>query len=435
MLEAVKVALDPSSAQARAMLSHSGAARFVFNAGLDHVKAQLEVRAAVKDAGIEDDLLPSVDWNLYALRRWWNSVKVELAPWWAENSKEAYSSGLDQLARALTAFTQSRSGKRKGPKMGFPQFKSRVRARKSWAYSTGAFGVAGTHAVKLPRIGQVHTYERIDTRIAGGRILRVTVSQSGGRWFAAFTVEREVAVRALPRGAAVGIDLGVKSLATLSTGEVIANPKHLAAGQHRLTKASRSYARTQKGSAGRRKAADRLMRLHARVGYLRADALHKLTTRLAKTHATIAVEDLNVAGMVKNHSLARAVSDASFAEFHRQLEYKTAKFGSTLVVADRWYPSSKTCSACKTVKAKLSLTERAFECEHCGRIIDRDLNAAYNLVGLVTPVAGSGPETRNGSGGNQKTEHAQHGRQEPKKLQPRTRNGSDVDRREATLAS
>lgn len=435
MLEAVKVALDPSPAQERAMLSHSGAARFAFNAGLAHVQEQIKVRTAAKEAGVEDELLPPVDWSFYSVRRWWNSAKGELAPWWAENSKEAYSSGMEQLGRALAAFSDSRSGKRKGPKMGFPQFKSRVRARKSWAYSTGAFGVAGPRAVKLPRIGTVHTHERIDTRIGDGRIMRVTVSQSGGRWFASFTVERETLVRPAPRGPAVGVDLGVKSLAVLSTGEVIANPKHLAAGQRRLTKASRAYARTQRGSAGRRKASDRLARQHARVGYLRADHLHKLTTRLARTHSSVVIEDLNVAGMVKNRSLARVISDAGFGEFRRQLEYKTAKFGSTLVVADRWFPSSKTCSACGTVKAKLSLSERTFGCEHCGRVIDRDLNAAYNLVGLASPVAGSGPETSNGSGGDQKPDHAQHARQVPKKLQPRTRKGSGVDRRKAILAS
>ena len=235
-----------------------------------------------------------------------------------------------------------------------------------------------------------------------------------------------------PAGEPIGVDLGVKTLAVISDGRVIENPKHLAAAQRRLTTASRSYARTQRGSAGRRHAAERLAKLHARVGYLRKDALHKLTTDLARSHGTLVIEDLNVAGMVRNHSLARAISDASFGEFRRQLAYKAVKFGSTLVVADRWMPSSKTCSNCGTVKTKLSLGERTFRCEHCDLILDRDLNAARNLVHLITPsVAWSSPETVNGGGATQKTQHAG---QQAEKPQPRTLTGSDVDWHPATAA-
>ncbi|MGO4105666.1 IS607 family element RNA-guided endonuclease TnpB [Leifsonia sp. YAF41] len=433
MLEGVKVALDPSPRQEGLLLSHAGAARFAFNAGLSHVKEQLQARAAAKTAGAPDEELPGVDWNLYALRRWWNANKGMLAPWWAENSKEAYSSGLDALARALKAWSDSRRGKRKGKPAGFPQFKSRARARAAWAYTTGSFGVADATGVKLPRIGRVHTHERIEDRIGEGRIMRATVSRSAGRWFVVFTVERAAIVAVAPPGAPIGVDLGVRNLAVISDGRVIPNPRHLVAAQRRLATASRAYARSERGSVGRRHAADRLLKLHARVGHLREDALHKLTTDLARTHATIVIEDLNVAGMVKNHSLARAISDASFGEFRRQLAYKTVKFGSTLVVADRWMPSSKTCSNCGTVKTKLSLGERTFRCEHCDLILDRDLNAARNLVQLVPKsVAGSGPETLNGGGATQKTQLVG---QQAKKPQPRTLTGSDVDRQPAMVAT
>jgi len=433
MLEGVKVALDPSPRQEGLLLSHAGAARFAFNVGLAHVREQLETRAVAKAAGVSEDELPGVDWTFYALRRWWNAHKASLAPWWEQNSKEAYSSGLDGLARALKAWSDSRRGKRRGKPSGFPQFKSRARARAAWAYTTGSFGIADATGVKLPRIGRVHTHERIDTRIGVGRIMRATISRAAGRWFAVFTVERSEVDLARPTGEPIGVDLGIKTLAVISDGRVIANPKHLAAAQRRLTTASRCYARTERGSAGRRHAADRLAKLHARVGYLRQDALHKLTTDLARSHSTIVIEDLNVAGMVSNHSLARAISDASFGEFRRQLVYKAVKFGSTVVVADRWMPSSKTCSNCGTVKTKLSLGERTFRCEHCDLILDRDLNAARNLVHLVTTsVAGSGPETLNGGGAMQKTQHA--GRQ-AEKPQPRTLTGSDVDRQPAMAAT
>lgn len=411
------------------MLSHAGAARVAFNDGLAHVKEQLTAREAAREAGVPDADLPPVDWNLYALRRWWNQAKGELAPWWAENSKEAYSSGLAGLARALKAFSDSRTGKRKGTRAGFPRFRSRAHSRAHWAYTTGAFGLADPYGVKLPRIGRVHTHERIDTRIGDGRIMRVTVARAGGRWFATFTVEREDARTHRKPRPTVGVDLGVKMLATVSDGRTFQNPKHLPAAQRRLTRASRAYARTLRGSAGRRKATGRLAKLHARVGNLRADALHQLTAAIARDYETVVLEDLNVTGMLKNHRLARAIADASFAELRRQLEYKTARQGGRVVLADRWYPSSKTCSNCGAAKAKLSLSERTYRCDTCGTTIDRDLNAAINLK---HHVAGSGPETRNGGRAPQKT---RPGGQQAMKPQPRSRQASDVDRQPATAAS
>lgn len=197
-----------------------------------------------------------------------------------------------------------------------------------------------------------------------------------------------------PKGGAVGIDLGVKTLATLSDGTVIPNPHHLQADEQRLKRAQKALSRKTKGSKRRAKARERVARIHARVANRRSDALNKLTTRLAQAYSDICIEDLNVAGMMKNHHLAKAVQDASFYELRHQLEYKTAKTGARLHFVDRWYPSSKTCSNCGSVKAKLSLTERVYKCEHCGLVIDRDLNAAINIQ-----VAGSAPETLNAHGG------------------------------------
>ena len=393
MFEAVKVALDPTPAQERLMLSHAGAARFAYNAGLAHVKAALE-------AG------EKLDWSFYSLQHWWNANKDTLAvsadgvPWWRENSKEAANTGLRSLASALSNWSKSRKGKRKGRRVGFPKFKSKDRETPRFSYSTSGPGTGGLikgdpKALWLPRIGRVHCMENVTARVDGVRVVRMTISRRAGRWYAALTVERdEPTMRQTPKGGVVGIDLGIKDLATLSDGTVIPNPHSLKTGERQLRRAQKALSRKTKGSKRRAKARERVARLHAHVANRRHDALNKLTTMLSRTYSDISIEDLNVAGMVKNHHLAKAISDASFFELRRQLEYKTAKTGARLHFVDRWYPSSKTCSNCGSVKAKLSLTERIYKCEHCGLAIDRDLNAAINIQ-----VAGSAPETLNAHGG------------------------------------
>ena len=385
----MRVALDPSLAQERLLASHAGAARFAYNAGLARVKAAL-------DAG------EVLDWAFFALVNWWNSCKDELAvggdgkPWWSENSKEAYCSGLRSLASALSNWSKSRRGDRKGRKVGFPKFKAKGRAVSRFSYTTGSFGLVkgDPKALKLPRIGRVHCMEDVASRVGDGRVLRMTISQRAGRWYASLTVEREdKPVAKHPKSGAVGVDLGVKHLATLSDGTVIENPRYLQKSERKLKKAQRELSRKTRGSNRRNKAKDKVARLHARVANRRIDGLHKLTTRLAETFSDISIEDLHVAGMVKNHRLAKSIADAAFGEFRRQLEYKTARTGARLHVVDRWFPSSKTCSKCGVVKAKLSLSERTFNCDACGLSIDRDLNAAINIL-----VAGSAPETINAHG-------------------------------------
>ena len=225
-------------------------------------------------------------------------------------------------------------------------------------------------------------------------MLRMTISQRAGRWYASLTVEREdKPVAKHPKSGAVGVDLGVKHLATLSDGTVVENPRYLRKSERKLKRAQRALSRKVKGSNRRAKARGKVARIHARVANQRLDGLHKLTTRLTSKYSDISVEDLHVAGMVKNHHLAKSISDAAFGEFRRQLEYKTARSGARLHVVDRWYRSSKTCSGCGDVKAKLSLSERTYTCDSCGLVMDRDLNAAINIK-----VAGSAPETINAHG-------------------------------------
>ena len=411
MLEAVRVALDPTPRQERLLESHAGAARFAYNAGLAHVKAMLERQE-------------KPEWSYYALRRWWNANKDALAvsmetgkPWWRENSKESYNSGLESLADALKNFSKSRKGQRKGRGMGFPRFKSKDRAVPGFAYTTGSFGLidCDPHALRLPRIGRVHCMEDVSRRVDSAKVLRMSVSRHAGRWMASLTVERKDGPMPTPlKGGSVGIDLGVKQLATLSDGTIIRNPRALDSNLRRLRREQKNLSRKRKGSNRRREARTRVARLHARVADLRRDLLDKTTTMLARAYADISIEDLNVAGMVRNHRLARSVEDAAFAEFRRQLEYKTARTGARLHVIDRWYPSSKTCSNCGTVKAKLSLSERVYHCDGCGLVIDRDLNAAINIQ-----VAGSAPETLNARGGSVRQAHPKGGTmRHPAKREP-----------------
>jgi putative transposase len=234
------------------------------------------------------------------------------------------------------------------------------------------------------------------------------VRRDGGRWHVAFTCEVERADRAPSRpDSAVGVDVGIRHLAVLSTGQLVPNPRHLVQAQVRMRALGRALSRKtgpdrrtgQRPSNRWQRASARLGRAHARVAHLRRDGLHKLTTRLAATYGTVVVEDLNVSGMLRNRRLARHIADAGFAEIRRQLAYKTEWTGGRLLVADRWYPSSKTCSGCGAVKAKLALRERTYMCTTCGLVLDRDLNAARNLAALAAQfdTAGSGPVAGRGA--------------------------------------
>jgi len=402
VMRAYRFALDPSPDQEIALRSHCGAQRFAYNWGLARIKANHSQRKAEASYGLEgDEITPPLDWSAYSLRKDWNQVKGEVAPWWSENSKEAYSSGLANLAAALGNWRDSRKGKRAGL---------------SCRFTTGGFGLVGTDRrhVKLPRIGIVRTHEstrKLARHIERGtaRIRSATVSLRGGRWFVSFTTEISRHDRSPARPeSTVGVDLGVKSLAVLSTGEIIPNPAHLQVALRKLRRMQRQAARRigpdkrakQMPSARWRKSQSRITKLHAKAANARRDGLHKLTTRLIRTHGTIVLEDLNIVGMMSNRKLARRIADAGMGELRRQVEYKAAWAGARTHLASRWYPSSKTCSGCGAVKAKLRLSERIFRCEQCGYALDRDLNAARNLTALVETSSPSCGATVNEPAGN-----------------------------------
>ncbi|HVK21311.1 MAG TPA: IS607 family element RNA-guided endonuclease TnpB [Actinokineospora sp.] len=403
VLQAYRFALDPTVAQEAALRSHCGAQRYAYNWGLALIKANLDQRRAETTYGVEDaELTPSVSWSGYGLRKLWNQAKGAVAPWWAENSKEAYSSGLANLATALSNWSTSKTGVRKGPKVRFPAFKGR-RAGLSCRFTTGVFGLADRDRrhVKVPRVGIVRTHEstrKLARHVARGaaRIRSATIVYKSGRWFCAFSVEIERGDPAPTRpDSVVGVDLGVKSLAVLSTGEVIPNPRLLDVALRELRRLQRQAARrtgpnrrTRQVPSGRwRKTQAKVARIHTAVANARRDGLHKLSTRLVGAHGTIVIEDLHVAGMLRNRRLARHIAGIGMAELRSQIEYKASWSGGRVHLADRWYPSSKTCSACGAVKAKLRLSERTYTCDRCGFTLDRDLNAARNLARLVSEVA------------------------------------------------
>ena len=389
-----------------------------------------------------DGLLTEVPWSLPALRRWWNQVKDERAPWWRENSKEAYNSGLDGLARGLKAWSASRSGKRHGPKIAFPKFKARHRARLSCRFSTGAIRVDDRSHVVLPRIGRIKSHEPTTAllgKVTAGqaRVLAATVSFDGRRWYCSFTVEvkrdlRPPAHAGLDRRyPVVGVDLGVRDLlvAAAPDGAEVARipaPKPLAQAQARLRALQRRAARQAAGPAKRAAAlkaveqdrgADRTgprpRREHppgcaAQGHHAAGPALPGDRGRGSRRGE----HDPPKPGAGRGgRGLNRALADAAPAELRRQLGYKTTWYGSVLLVADRWYPSSKTCSACGGRKPNLTLAERTWTCDGCGAAHDRDLNAATNLARLSehTPrvegrPAGSGPAA--GRGADRKTRAA-----------------------------
>src|SRR5579875_197957 len=411
--QAYRFALDPTPAQAQKLRSHAGAARYAWNWGWDQCR---------KRSAVEKKWDSAVD-----LHRIWNQGKRQnpKLAWWKENSKCVYQEAFRNLDRALENFLDSKNGKRKGPRLGFPKRKKKGRCRDSFRFSTGVMRCSGT-TVTLPRLGTIRTHESTEAlarKIVEGkaRILSATVSRTAQRWFVSFTVEVDRAVpdRHPRPGTAVGVDVGLKALVTAvdHRGQVIQvpGPRPLRSALRRLRRASRAHSRKQKGSANRQKSARRLARIHARITNCRGtprsqlrgdpcrlDALHKATTRLASRYETVVVEDLNVAGMLANRRLARSLADHAFGELRRQLGYKTGWRSGRLIVADRFFPSSKTCSACGMVKAKLSLAERVFTCEGCGLVIDRDVNAAKNLLAV------SGTERVNACGAEVRPSVAGH---------------------------
>jgi len=366
--------LDPNNSQRSSLAQHAGVARFAYNWGLEQRIARYKNNQGndrFTDAIKQHKLL--------------NSLKKEQFSWMYETSKCAPQEALRDLHQAFLNFYR---GLKNGQKVGFPKFK-KSGVRDSFRL-TGAIKFH-ERAIQIPRIGKIRIKEKRKSYYSG-RILSVTVRRRANRWFVSVTVEEDILVPVSNNGTAVGVDLGVKTLATLSDGTTFANPRALGRRLRKLRKLSKNLSRKQKGSKNLKKARLQLAKMHLRIFNVRQDTLHKVTTYLAKSHSKVVIEDLCVLGMMKNRRLARSVADVGFYEFRRQLEYKCGWYGSVLVVVSRTFPSSKMCSLCGHRKKEFSLSEREYHCEQCGLEIDRDLNAALNLVAV------SLPETENACG-------------------------------------
>lgn len=376
-----KIAMNPNNTQAIYFSRAAGTARFAYNWAL--AEWQRQYGEWKQDNSL---LKPSY----YSLNRQLNATKREQFPWMLKVTKNAPQAAIMQLGDAFKNFWAGRAK--------YPKFRKKgVHDRFSLTHEQ--FSVEGSR-IRIPKLGWVRMRESL--RFAG-KIMSATISRIADRWFVSITVDTEdlPKLKAENQGV-VGVDLGVSALATLSTGETVVGPKAHKALLGRVRKLSRSLSRKVKGSENRKKARMKLARLHARIANIRKDSLHKLTTDLTRRFHTIGIEDLNVKGMLKNHHLARSIADMSFFEFRRQLEYKAKRRGGIVVVADRWFPSSKTCSGCGHKLETLPLSIRDWTCPACGSVHNRDVNAAINLknTAVSSTVSACGEES---SGSGRKT--------------------------------
>ncbi len=371
---AYKTELDPTDAQRRACVQHAGAARWAYNWGL-----ALRIEAYEKG-----------EKTPYAmeLHRRLNQLKQSDVPWMYDVSKCAPQEALRNLDAAYEAFFRRVELKKQGlfdGDVGFPKPKTKKHGLGSFRL-TGTIRISDRH-IQLPRLGKLRLKERGYLPVDGTpevKVLSATVSEKAGRWYVAVQVEQTLPDPVPSDKPVAGVDLGLKTLATVSDGSVIPNPHALQRAERKVKRLQRRVSRRRKGGKNRKKARERLARAYARATNLRRETLHQATTRLTKTKSILVVEDLNVSGMQKNHRLAAAIADVGWYEFKRQLKYKAAWCGGQVVLADRFYPSSKLCHLCGHKLEELALDVRRWTCPACGADHDRDLNAAKNLEQLVT---------------------------------------------------
>lgn len=354
MILAHNIQLDPTCKQASYFSRVCGTSRFVWNWALAEWNRQYE--AGEKPNGMK-------------LKKQFNAIKYEQFPWLEGIHRDAHARPFTNLQSAFVAFFKKRAKR--------PRFKKKG-VHDSFYVANDKLRFDGKR-VRLPVIGRVRLREslRFD-----GKVQAATVSRVADRWFISFQVDVRDYQKARLNDGVVGIDLGLRTSVTLSNGEQFDSPKALKVHLKRLHRLSRQHSRKQKGSQNRTKSSHRLAKLHWRVRCQRHDWLHKLTTRICRENQSVVIEDLNVEHMMANHRLARSIADEGWYEFRRHLDYKSRIYGTEIVVAPKFYPSSKTCSNCGHTKAELSLAERTYTCAECGFTLNRDMNAARNLSRL-----------------------------------------------------
>jgi len=346
-----KIELRPSKSQVAYFKQACGTARFVYNWALSEWNRQYE-------AGEKP--------TAYKLRKQFNAIKYQQFPWLELIHRDAHALPFLNLGRAFTAFFKGVSKHPIFHKKGIHD---------SFQIANEKFHIEGKK-VRLPVIGWIRLREPLRFQ---GKIMSGTVSRTANKWFLSVCVDAKPILKPKTGDKQLGVDLGIKNTMTISDGRQFQGPKSLAKNLKRLQSKSRQLSKKVKGSKNREKAKLRLSKLHYRISCQRNDFLHKATTMLVRESQAICIEDLAVENMVKNHKLARHLMDASFGEARRQFEYKSVWYGTELHTADRFYPSSKTCSGCGNIKQDLKLFDRVYHCENCGLTIDRDINAAINL--------------------------------------------------------
>lgn len=371
-LRAFRYRFEPTPEQAALLIRTFGCVRYVWNWALaERQRAHVLDRRSLSYA--------ETDRMLTALKADGEH------DWLYEVSSVPLQQTLRHLQGAYTAFFAKRAR--------YPRFKRKHASRASATFTRNGFSWRDGE-LRLAKLSQPLDVRWSRALPPGATPSSVTVTRdAAGRWFVSILVADPTITPLPPSKAMVGIDVGLTSLVTLSTGEKIANPRHEGRDREKLAKAQRQLARKKQGSANRAKARVKVARIHARIADRRCDHLHKLTTRLVRENQTLAVEDLTIRNMTRNHSVARAISDASWSTLRAMLEYKAEWYGRTLIAVDRWYPSSKTCSVCGSLAESMPLSVRTWTCQACGAGHDRDVNAARNILtaGLAAamPVEGS----------------------------------------------
>ena len=366
-----KIQLNPTNKQATHFKKACGISRKVWNWGVAHWEARY--KEGLKPSGM-------------GLKKEFNTIKKEQFPYVYEVTKYACQQPFIQLQEAWNKYFNFLKTK-KGPKVGRPKFKKKGKSKDSF-YIGGDQIVIKNKTVKIPNLGYVRLNEEIRFQ---GKITSATVSKQADKWFISFAIEPLISFLPCKSQASVGVDVGSKALVTLSNGVQIEAPKPLKMKIRRLKRLSRQLSKKQHSrrrgdttpqSNNYKKQKVKVAKLHADISNIRKDTLHKVSTFLTDHFEFITIEDLNIKGMMANGKLARTISDLGLYELRRQLEYKSKLKGNKLVFADRWFPSSKTCSCCGNIKSDLKLSDRTYSCEVCGFSIDRDLNASINLNNL-----------------------------------------------------
>ncbi len=355
-----KIALNPTDVQRRYFAKAAGCARFVYNLALDEWNRRYA-------AGEKCDV--------YEIKKDFNANKYFVYPWMKDVHKDAHSRPFIDLGKAFKAFFNKESL--------YPKFKKKGKRDSFYiSYDDGRFEVA-RRDLKLPRIGWVKMQQELRF---DGRIVSAVVSRTADKWFISIMVDVGEYKKERTANGIVGVDLGIKTAATLSTGEKIDAPKPLVKLGDKLKSLQRKQSRQILGGKNREKTNNKMARLYAHMANIRKDFWHKQSTKLCRENQAIAIEDLNVQGMMTRRNVAKSFFDIGLGMFKSMLRYKHVIYNDLLLKADRWFPSSKTCNVCKSINNSLTLDDRVWSCESCSAVLDRDVNAAINLKSQIPLV-------------------------------------------------